>query len=433
MTYTDNKFKYIQVFFLILGFGLSLFYAQHQILTGDQTQMLYKGYMGAYHDSWSSFGNAASVVGNVPGSMISFAVGLPIMLYDSPWSPMLVLIFLHLFSYLLLDNVLKDIFKNDLRLVFLVIYWLNPWFLFENILYNPSYLFFFSALHLWTAYQQREKSSFLYATLHVMSIGFALQFHYSWLILAIISLYLIFRNMVKINWFGVAFGILLVGASLVPYALEFLHNEAIRHNPNVKKGERYIGWGGVHVYPVLKSFIYWLRYGSFFFPNKLIASAHFEWLGASVVVQTIFVYLYKALVFSIGVLSIYISYKANKAFYESVKKSAFQRKAVISSKEEWLLLYVFGALFGVFISSILSPIIFSYWHLIIVFPFAIIPFLVYFQTFSQKYLKKFLLFVTLYFLLINIMGAMDSRKYAWDRNYAEDVTAYVAKIIKSPL
>jgi len=433
MIYTDKTFKFIQVLLLLLGFGLSLFYAQHQILTGDQTQMLYKGYMGAYYDSWSSFGNAASVVGNVPGSMISFAVGLPIMLYDSPWSPMLVLIFLHLFSYLLLDDVLKNMFKNELRLVFLVIYWLNPWFLFENILYNPSYLFFFSALHLWTAYKQREKSSFFYATLHVMSIGFALQFHYSWLILAIISLYLVFRNMVKINWFGVAFGILLVGASLVPYAIEFLHNEAIRHNPNVKKGERYIGWGGVHVYPVLKSFIYWLRYGSFFFPNKLIASAHFEWLSASVVLQTIFVYAYKALVFTIGALSVYISYKANRAFYERVKSKVFQRKEVITSEEEWLLLYVLGAIFGVFISAMLSPIIFSYWHLIIVFPFAVIPFLVYFKGYTKKYLHKFLLFGTLYFFLINIMGAVDSRKYSIEKNYADDVKAYVTKSVKSPL
>jgi hypothetical protein len=432
MRYTEKNFKQIQLCLLFVGFALSFFYAQHQILTGDQTQMLYKGYMGVYHDSWSSFGNAASVVGNVPGSMISFAVGVPIMLYDSPWSPMVVLIFLHLFSYLLLDSVLKDIFKSDLRLVFLVMYWLNPWFLFENILYNPSYLFFFSALHLWTAYQQREKSSFFYSALHVVSIGFALQFHYSWLILAILSLYLVFRKTVKINWYGVFFGATLVLVSLIPYAIEFMNNEAIRHNQDAKAGERYIGWGGTHVYPVLKSFIYWLRYGSFFFPNKLIASAHFEWLGASHIVQIIFIYLYKAIVFSVGAVTIYISYKANRFFYERVKSKVFARNQAVSSKEEWLLLYVFGALFGVFIGSILSPIIFSYWHLIIVFPFAILPFLVYFQSYSEKYLKKFLFFTISYFLLINIMGAVDSRKYSIDKDYAQDVKEFVVKTIKNP-
>lgn len=432
MTYTEKNFKYIQLFLLFIGFALSFFYAQHQILTGDQTQMLFKGYMGAYNNSWSSFGNAASVVGNVPGSMISLATGLPIMIYDSPWSPMVLLIFLHLFSYLLLDSVIKDIFKSDLRLVFLVIYWLNPWFLFENILYNPSYLFFFSALHFWTAYKQREKSSFIYSALHVVSIGLALQFHYSWLILAILSLYLVFRKTVKINWFGVVFGGALVVASLVPYAIEFMNNVAIRHNQDPGTNERYIGWGGVHAYPVLKSFIYWLRYGSFFFPNKLIASAHFDWIGASQSLQLVVAYLYKAIVFSVGAVTIYISYKANRLFYENVKSKVFARNRAVGSKEEWLLLYVFGALFGVFISSVLSPIIFSYWHLIIVFPFAIMPFLVYFKTYSEKYFKKFLFFAIVYFIFINVIGAIDSRKYSIEKDYSKDVKEYVTKTIKNP-
>ena len=123
------------------------------------------------------------------------------------------MMFLHLLSYFLFDSVLKDIFKTDVRLLFLVLYWLNPWFLFENILYNPSYLFFFSALHLWSAYKQREKSSFFYSLLHVMAIGLALQFHYSWIVLALISLYLLYRKMVKVNWYGVFFGAVVIGIS----------------------------------------------------------------------------------------------------------------------------------------------------------------------------------------------------------------------------
>ena len=428
----EKRFTAVQIIVLLIGLGLSFFYASHQILTGDQTQMLYKGYMGAYHHTWISYGNAASVVGNVPGSMISYVVGIPVMLYDSPYSPMVFLIFLHLLSYLLLDNVIKDIFKTDIRLVFLVLYWLNPWFLFENILYNPSYLFFFSALHIWSAYKQREKASFLYSFLHILSIGLAMQFHYSWLILSLISLYLLFRGMVKVNWWGVAAGVVVLGISLVPYIQEYMKNEAIRQNQDPNASKRYIGWGGVHLYPVLKSFLYWLRYGSFFFPNKLIASAHFDWLGASHIVQTIFVYAYKALVFSVGAVSVYFSYKANRYFYTLVKGKIFIRKVQVATKEEWLLLYIFGALFGVFISSILSPIIFSYWHLIIVFPFAIMPFLFYFQAHHREYLQKFVVVVSLYFIFINIMGAVESRKYSIDTNYASDVQAYVAKSVTAP-
>ncbi len=425
----EKRFTLIQISLLFLGLLLAWFYAQHQILTGDQTQMLYKGYMGAYKHTWINYGNAASAVGNVPGSMISYVVALPVMIYDSPMSPMVFLFFLHLFSYFLLDSVLKDIYKEDTRLIFLVLYWLNPWFLFENILYNPSYLFFFSALHIWSAYKQREKSSFAYSTLNVLAIGLALQFHYSWIILSLISLYLLYRKMVKVNWWGVAFGTLLIALSLVPYLQAVMQNSAITHHAD--DTGRYIGWGGVHVYPVLKSFIYWLRYGSFFFPNKLIASAHFEWLGASHVVQMIFVYGYKAIVFSVGAFTIYISYKANRYFYDLVKGKLFTRNMPIKTKEEWLLLYVFGAVIGVFISSILSPIIFSYWHLIIVFPFAIIPVVVYLKDKEHRYMPKVLVFIVIYAVFINIMGAVDSRKYSISTDYVKDANAYIQKTISA--
>lgn len=423
----EKNFRPIQLLLLILGLALSLFYAQHQILTGDQMQMLYKGYMGAYNNIWINYGNAASAVGNVPGSMISYVVALPVMIYDSPMSPMLFLIFLHLASYFLLDSVIKDIFKTDARLIFLVLYWLNPWFLFENILYNPSYLFFFSALHIWSAYKQREKSSFFYSMLHVTAIGLALQFHYSWIILALISLYLLYRKMVKVNWYGLFFGFVVVAVSLVPYLQTVMQNSAILHHS--QDTGRYIGWGGVHVYPVLKSFIYWLRYGSFFFPNKLISSAHFDWLGVSHVLQMIFIYGYKAIVFSVGAFTIYISYKANRYFYMLIKGKLFTRNKSIETKQEWLFLYVFGALTGVFISSILSPIIFSYWHLIIVFPFAILPVMVYLKDYGQKYMPKLLIGITVYFVFINIMGAVESRKYSIHTDYVNDTKTYIKKSV----
>ena len=423
----EKRFTLIQISLLVLGLLLEWFYAQHQILTGDQTQMLYKGYMAAYKDVWINYGNAASAVGNVPGSMLSYVVAFPVMIYDSPMSPMVLLFFLHLLSYFLLDSVLKDIYKTDARLVFLVLYWLNPWFLFENILYNPSYLFFFSALHIWSAYKQRKKSSFIYSMLHVTAIGLALQFHYSWIILSLVSLYLLYRKMVKVNWWGVFFGVVIIGISLIPYLQAVMQNSAITHHAD--DTGRYIGWGGVHVYPVLKSFIYWLRYGSFFFPNKLIASAHFDWFGTSHVLQMIFVYGYKAIVFSVGAFTIYIAYKANRYFYSLIKGKMFTRQKAVSTKEEWLLLYVFGVLIGVFISSILSPIIFSYWHLIIVFPFAIIPVIIYLKDKEQKYLPRALVIIVIYFIFINIMGAIDSRKYSIHTDYVKDTKAYIQKTI----
>jgi len=426
----EKNFIFLQVSLLLIGLLLSWFYATHQILTGDQTQMIYKGYMAAYKDIWIDYGNAASTVGNVPGSMMTYVVALPLMIFDSPMSPMIVIFFLHLCAYFLLDNVIKDIFTTEIRVAFLILYWLNPWLLFEDILYNPSYLFFFSALHIWSAYKQREKSSFFYSMLHVLAIGFAMQFHYSWILLPIISLYLMYKKIVKVDWFGVAFGFVIIGISLVPYIETVMKNSAITHH--VDDTGRYIGWGGVHVYPVLKSFLYWLRYGSLFFPNKLIASAHFEWLSDVHMVQIFFTYLYRAIVFSVGAVSLYFSYKANRYFYELIKGRITTRKDAVKNKEEWLFFYVIGALIAVFISSIISPIVFGYWHLILIFPFALIPILIYMRDKAAKYMPKALIAIAVYFIFINIMGAVDSRKYSISTDYVKDTKAYIQRSIQTP-
>ena len=423
--YLTNNFKLIYFSLFSLGLFLSYWYATHQIVDGDITQMLDKGYHGFYTGEWSSYGNAASVVGNVPGSLLAFVVGLPLFIVDSPWAPMGFLIFLHGASFFLLDNVVKNIFNSQIRLVFLVIYWLNPWFLFENILYNPSYLFFFSALHLWTAFKLKEEKSFIYSFLHVLSIGMAMQLHYSWIILAIMSTVLLYKNIVKVNWYGVVFGFAVILVSLIPYLQEFMQNEAIRSNEGNKDGERYIGWGGVHVYPVLKSFLYWLRYGSFIFSNKLITGADFDWLTTSTLLQQILKYTYQAILFGFGAVTLWISFKANRYFYTQIKGTFFSRFSVTIDNEKWLITYVLSALIGVFISAVLSPIVFNYWHLLIIFPFALMPFLLFVDMFHIDKINKYFAPVLVYVLCVSFVASIDSKKFSLDVDYSEQITQYL--------
>ena len=85
-----NKLFYFGVMFI--GLLTSILYSNLQKLTGDQTQMLYKGYLGAYEGVWLSYGNAASAVGNVPGSLSAWLIGGPLLLWDSPYAPMVLLL-----------------------------------------------------------------------------------------------------------------------------------------------------------------------------------------------------------------------------------------------------------------------------------------------------------------------------------------------------
>jgi len=413
---------------LIFGLLLMLMYSSNQILTGDQMQMLDKGYQGAYENTWLSYGNAASAVGNIPGSLSAYVIGFPLMLWDSSWAPMLFLLLLHLFSFLLLDSVIKKVFDQKIRLIFLVLYWLNPWFLFESLLYNPSYLFFFAALHFWSAFHLREKSSFIYSFLHLLSIGMAMQLHYSWPILAVISTYLFYRNIIKINWLGIVSAAAVIFISLVPYFQETFFNSDLVSHPGDKEGDRYIGWGGVHVYPVFKAFLYWFRYASFLFTNKVVLGANFEWVSSIESLQNIVMYLWRTIVFVIGGASLWIVWKSNLYAWKQIRKQLFRTASKQTlTQENWLLLYTIGVLLGIFISAVLSPIVFSYWHLVIIFPFALFPLLLFLNHWLKTHsiaLVKYLMLITLYFTFINLIAAHDSEKFSYKVDYVQQTLKF---------
>lgn len=415
-SFTDKHFSLLYAVGVLLGLALSILYAEQQIIDPDQGQMIYKGYLGAYYGDWLSYGNFASTVGNLPGYLSAWVVGLPVMLWDSIWSPMLFLIALRLASFFIIDSVLKQCFDTQTRLVFLVFYWLSPWLLFDTLLYNPAYLCFFSALHFWTAMKMREQKSFFYSFIHVLSIGLALQLHFSWPVLALISMYLFYRNMGKVSWFGVFAAIAVVGASLIPYFIEVSQNEKL-----LIESDRYIGYGLTHVYPVLKSVLYWIRYGSFLFSNKVIAHSSFDWVSSIEWVQIAISYLWKAIVFTIGGLSVLVSAKLNWKAWKYVKPM-IKRGEEVTDNHSWVMLYSFGAFVAVVISACLAPITFSYWHLIIALPFALIPILHGISQWKENNSRRFgqvMLIIIGYLFLANIVAASDSVKFSYKGSLVE--------------
>lgn len=425
---SEHRFQSFYILTIILGFGISAYFAHHQILSGDQIQMLYKGYLASNQDIWLHYGNAASAMGNVPGTLSTLLIALPLKVFNSPWSPMLLLLGLRLIGFYLFDTVIKQIFSIPVRLLFLIGCWLNPWFQFESLLYNPAYLFFCAALHFWSAFHLRKECSFFHSLLHILSIGLAAQLHYSWPLLCVISAFLFFKHELKIHWGGVLSGVSLILLSLIPYFMAIATTPAILHNTDPEATTRYIGWGGLHIYPVLKSFVYWLRYASLLYPNKLITGASFDWIASHETIRHIALYLWRGITFFIGGLTLLLAFMINRFCWIKLKPLL----SLNASKGEWndiqwCLLFSAGAVIAVLISAALSPIVLIYWHLMLVFPFALIPVLV-FAEHKQKFLFKtptFLVSLAIYFLVINLVAANDSKKFSYKANYSEQTITYV--------
>ncbi|WP_303557182.1 3-deoxy-D-manno-octulosonic acid transferase [Agarivorans sp. 2_MG-2023] len=422
--FIEKNFKPIYWSIFICSVVLLLLYASNQILTGDQTQMLIKGYLGAYQGTWLSYGNAASVVGNVPGSLSTLLVGLPLLIWNSPWAPMLLLPIIRLISFFLFDHVIKQCFSPVVRISFAVLYLLNPWFLFDSLIYNPAYLCFFAALHCWTAFKMREQHSFICSFLHVLAIGLAMQIHYSWPILAAMSAYLYYRGIIKVSWWGLIAGGVAILASLIPYFIEMQHNTGIQSQGT----DRYLAWGAVHVYPVLKAALYWLRYSSFLFTNRIIVDADFLWLSDTAWVRTVIDYLWQGLLFTIGGLTVVSSWAINRKVWRVIKPHWRSRSTISLSSADWLMHYAFSAFIGIIISAMLSPIIFSYWHLIIAFGFALFPVLYYAEHWQTKRPERLALVTCVvagYFLVVNLVASHDSNKFSYLIGYQEQVEAYL--------
>ncbi len=425
---------------IFAGLLLSWLFSVNQLLTGDQTQMLYKGYLGAYEGVWLSYGNAASAVGNVPGSLSAWLIGGPLLLWDSPYAPMVLLLVMRLVGFLLFDAVIRQVFvdpvsKGNARLLFLVLCWLNPWFQYESLLYNPSYLFLFSAMHCWSAWHMRERASFWHMIVHLLAIGMAMQLHYSWPLLAVISTYLFWRRILKVSWSGVVVAALLIGASLIPYAMEVMSNSHITQNVDPEARQRYIGWGLVHVYPVLKSVIYWLRYGSWLFASKLVNDTQFIWLAGHEYLQMTAVWLWRVMIYGVGSATVLLAAKANWQLWRDLKPRLLRSDRASVDGTSWLGLYALAAVLAVLVSAALSPIIFNYWHLMLIFPYALFPILLLLVSWSRnhpQWVGKGLLAATLFCTAVNLIAASDSTKFSYQADYKQQVQEYLQEMKLQP-
>mgnify|MGYP003564072824 CR=1 FL=1 len=420
---------------LLLGMGLSVWYQVSQIVDGDQLQMIRRGYEAAYLGLWPTTGNAASVVGSVPGFLSTAVVAGPLLLWDSPYAPIALLLFLRLAGFLMVLAVMREVFDRSLAMsvVVVLLLWLNPWVQYDSLLYNPSYLIFCAGLHLYSAWRMRFDRRFVWTFLHVLSIALAMQLHFSWPLLAFISAYLWWRGLIRVNWWAAVSVMAIAIVSLVPYLQSLMANPDMAHNPDPKARERYIGWGAVNVYPVLKSVIYWLRYAAWAFPSKLVNDAGFDWLGQWQWLQVMAIWGWRLVQYGLAAVTIVVALAANAVALRAVGRCWRRRDGVVLAPSQWVLLYALGAFVAMIVSAGLSPLVFNYWHLILILPAALIPLLVWCHELAYRGLTpRFLLVVAVILTLTNVVAINDSRKFSWQADYAQQVRQFVDEQILTP-
>ncbi|WP_413575955.1 hypothetical protein ACLVWU_16340 [Bdellovibrio sp. HCB290] len=415
-----------QLALFALGLFFSIFFFTHLTLHNDHVQMLLKVFRVVDDGQWSHFGNATTGMGFLPGSFLTAVSAIPMQIYFSPYSALAVILLFHVISYFLFASVLKENFKSIILIDFLLLYWLSPWRVEQTELYNPAYLFLFSAVHFYTAYHMNNKN-FWMTFFHVLTIGFCVQVHFSVLMLGILSLALWGFRYLKVNWWGFVAGSAVVALSLFPWFMAYLEHRELAVAVS-QESKSFIGKNFVLVYPVLKGISYWIRYGAISYGRHIFSEINFLWIQ-DLTVQKIVggafhsaKYLFTAVTV---VFSAVVQWKIFKNVWKKEHPFRLRQDRTLVQGEDRIYLYAFYMFCSMILATGLSPVEFNHWHLILAFPIVTVLIAIAFSKLREKMpAKRFnwiFASVLVVFSLFNIFGALGSRVHSYKSNFHRDV------------
>lgn len=410
---------YLLLVVIVIAFvGMSLVYEFNQNFSYDQIQMLLKGFHASFNNEYLPFGNEASSMGNVPGNLSSWLVGFPLELYVGLESIIAFQLLFRVAAILIFANALSLLFGRSVVMLGTFLFALGPWYLYHTMIYNPAFVHFGSAITLNCLIRLRNNKNqrgfslgrVFSSIFLVLSVGFVLQLHYSWTVMAAICGIMYLRRDIKISYLGVFIGLALFALSMIPYVQEIMVNKTLLTNPESYAQERYIGFGLTHVYPIFKGILYWLRFGSLLITNKAIfPSSYGEELST---MWTILSYVWVVFAYIVGVATVIFSAYSN---YFAIYKFRFGNS---SDKFQFIRGLTISSILAVILASAASPVTLNFWQISVVLPLAFVPVLALLSLNTQS-IKYYFVVACAFFVIANPIAAISSDKFYYKNNLHE--------------
>ncbi|AZZ36584.1 hypothetical protein CIK05_07205 [Bdellovibrio sp. qaytius] len=379
------------------------------MIHSDNLQLMDKVMQIKTTGTWVHHGNAATKMGALPGSFSTFVTAVPMMLWFSPYAACAVILLCHLIGYFFLRYIGYKIDPQFNPMLLVILFWLNPWRVEQSELYNPGYLFLFSGLHLYSLYLMREEKSFWGSFWLAICLGFCFQVHFSVLILGISFAYLFFTKKIKVNYAGLAAGLVIVAASLVPWLLQTLEQQQTALKP---ASDTFLGKNFILVYPVVKALVYFFRMGSVYFGRHIFSEINFDWITFEWLKTSLGV-LFHGLKWILALVSLILSFRFFYSHFRGYKKE-FNERSFIDH-------YMISLFVGVFGAASLSPVEFNHWHFVLCLP-AIVFYIClkpegYFIKVWDKHRNQLLAAIAVVFILWNIFASFGSRSHSYENDY----------------
>lgn len=347
------------------GVLLQAWLAARAGIGGDQYVLFDLGLDYVEGGDLAAIGKGMSGGGSIPGSLLQLLIGVPFSLWRDYRAPVFLIGLFHFAAALVTLPVLRQAAGEKAALIFLALWWLSPWRLYHSgILWEPAYVVFPSALHLWACWRLRERPDPLASAVLAALLVLTFQLHGSFLFLVILTAILLVRRQIRIRPAAAFAGAVAGSLTLLPTAAALLGGTL----PQAAPTKSFIGYGLVTVVPLLRGFLYWFRLGSLDVGRRLssvvMLDADYgggEPFGLVIRGGTLL------LVFA-AAASIMVAVAANWWFFLSVTK-----KGGHDPGWGWLRSYSLAGFLSLILSSALSPVTIQSWHVLIALPSASLP------------------------------------------------------------
>jgi hypothetical protein len=384
----EKKLRWVIFVVLLLGLGLKVFLFARVWVGGDQVGLMRVGIHFAEERSLLPTSKQMSGEGRIPGGLLQIILGVPLMIYPHYKSPIFLCGLLHLLSFFIFASVTFRSMGLRFMVAFLAVYWLSPWALYHcALLWEPSYFYFFAAVHIWACFSLREKRAFWPSLILGLLISSTPQVHAQFIVLWLVTFLSYVRKHIRVHYSGIVVGLFLGGLTLLPYFQFLANSDAVKiaagEEPETTSGPvhsvapkiSYVGRNLLKVYPPFKTFVYWARYSSLDVGRVLTKTIFFSQAWKQQGSRNPFLAAGAHFINYLAVASLLLSVAGTVLYFSDFfrRKSTEKKDDEGQRGPEWLARYCLFMLIAMFITSCLAPVSMQSWHMIVGLPAAIVP------------------------------------------------------------
>lgn len=444
----NKKYLLFTLLVLVIHIILAAVYANNQVIGSSQNLLLTNAYDALYNGKFSSFGDAFPGIGPTPGLLPSLLCYGALMIWDSPFSIMAMIVVLRIMAFVILSACFKKYFSNVTMCWFSVFFLLSPFILYNTTMTQDAFFLFGVALVTSSYVMLRKGTSFrdiysrevtftydrkgwtFFGTMVlILGLFWCLETDYLGLIMLFLTLFMYMRRLLTFSFTGAAIALFLGGLTVYPFLQELTSNSTLT-GLYAQDEEHPLMYGLTNVYPLAISVFDYLRLGSTNFSHYLVTEFNPDFITGDAVSKLISA-VWVGVLYVVGGITLLLNIASWSVALKQCLPIAF-RAGVVPNKKEYLYLVSFYTFFAILLTAAIYSDKLPFVTLGAILPLALVPALTIVDAHRQNNtLKHFAILTAAIFFLtaVNLGGAVSSGYFDSNDSLGMQITEEVNAIL----